>query len=77
MRSLLPVFALALAAIPATAQTATPVAPATAPAVTLTETQWILYGRQVTEWFFAGQTDSLLAHSSPDVLERTDGAKHQ
>ena len=68
---------LALAAAPVVAQTAAPAAPATttAPAVNWTDTQWILYGRQVAEWFFAGQTDSVLAHSSPDVLDRMDGAK--
>lgn len=69
---------LVLAAAPAAsaaAQTASTTAPAAAPAVTLTETQWILLGRQLTEWFFVGQTDSILAHSSPDVLERMGGAK--
>ena len=76
MRALLPTAALifALAATPAAAQNAAPAAPAAAPAVNWTDTQWILYGRQVTEWFFAGQTDSVLAHSSPEVLERMGGA---
>jgi hypothetical protein len=69
--------ALALAVVPAAAQNASPPAPAadTAPAVNWTDTQWILYGRQVTEWFFTGQTDSVLAHSAPDVLDRMGGAK--
>jgi hypothetical protein len=79
MRASLPavVLVLALATAPASAQTAAPTAPAasTAPAVNWNDTQWILYGRQITEWFFAGQTDSVLAHSSPDVLERMGGAQ--
>lgn len=68
MRGSILTVALALAAIPAAAQTA-------APAAELNDTQWILLGRQVTEWFFLGQTDSILAHSSPDVLDRMGGAK--
>lgn len=77
MRITLSAAALAIVAVsPAVAQTAAPAAPATtAPAVNYTETQWILYGRQVAEWFYAGQTDSILAHTSPDVLERMEGAK--
>ena len=72
-----PALALVLAAVPAAAQNAAPAAPAAsaAPAVNWNDTQWILYGRQITEWFFAGQTDSILAHSSPDVLDRMGGAK--
>jgi hypothetical protein len=68
--------ALVLAAAPAAAQNASPAAPAAsaAPAVDWTDTQWILYGRKVAEWFFLGQTDSVLAHSSPDVLDRMNGA---
>lgn len=68
---------LALAAAPVAAQNAAPAAPtaSTAPAVNWNDTQWILYGRQIVEWFFAGQTDSILAHSSPDVLDRMGGAK--
>ena len=62
--------AIAFTAAPLVAQTAAPAAPA----VTLSETQWILLGRQVTEWFFVGQTDSILAHSSPDVMDRMGGA---
>ena len=73
MRMSLPAaaLALALAVVPAAAQNASPAAPAasTAPAVNWTDTQWILYGRQITEWFFTGQTDSVLAHSSPDARE--------
>jgi hypothetical protein len=80
MRVTLPAAALVLilaAAAPAVAQTAAPTAPAasTAPAVNWNDTQWILYGRQIAEWFFGGQTDSILAHSSPDVLERMGGAQ--
>ena len=77
MRGSILTVALALAAIPAAAQTAAPAAPSasTAPAANLNDTQWILLGRQVTEWFFVGQTDSILAHSSPDVLDRMGGAK--
>lgn len=81
MRASLPAAALALSLVATSvaAQNASPAAPAasaasTAPAVNWTDTQWILHGRQVTEWFFAGQTDSVLAHSSPDVLERMGGA---
>lgn len=78
MRVSLPatVLAMLLAAAPAAAQTAASTAPAAsaAPAVNWSDTQWILYGRQVAEWFFAGQTDSVLAHSSPDVLDRMGGA---
>ena len=71
MRASIPALtlAIALSAAPVAAQNAAPTAPpAAAPAVNWTETQWILYGRQVAEWFFAGQTDSVLAHSAPDVL---------
>jgi len=79
MRISLPaaVLTLALGTVPAAAQNASPAAPAAsdAPAVSWTDTQWILYGRQVTEWFFTGQTDSVLAHSAPDVLDRMGGAK--
>jgi hypothetical protein len=79
MRATLPATALAIffATAPAEAQTAAPTAPAasTAPAVNWNDTQWILYGRQVAEWFFAGQTDSVLAHSAPDVLDRMGGAR--
>ena len=70
--------ALALAVVPAAAQNAPPAAPAAdtaaAAAVNWTDTQWILYGRQITEWFFNGQADSVLAHSSPDARERSGGA---
>jgi hypothetical protein len=66
--------AFACTAVPAAAQNAASAAPAT-PAVELNNTQWTLLGRQVTEWFFVGQTDSILAHSSPDVLDRMGGAK--
>jgi len=68
--------ALALAVVPAAAQNASPAAPAadTAGAVNWTDTQWLLHGRQITEWFFTGQTDSVLAHSSPDARERSGGA---
>ena len=67
---------LAFAAAPAAAQNAAPTAPAasTAAPVNWNDTQWILYGRQVAEWFFSGQTDSVLAHSAPDVLDRMGGA---
>ena len=79
MRASVPAAALALvlAVVPAAAQNAPPPAPAasTTPAVNWNETQWILYGRQVVEWFFAGQTDSILAHSSPDAREHSGGAK--
>ena len=75
MRGSTLILALAMAAAPAAAQT-TPAAPGpSAPAVNWTDAQWVLYGRQVTEWFFAGQTDSILAHSSPDVLDRMGGAQ--
>ena len=77
MRASIPALtlAIALSAAPVAAQNAAPTAPhAAAPAVNWTETQWILYGRQVAEWFFAGQTDSVLAHSAPDVLDRMGGA---
>jgi len=78
MRTVIPALTLVLAltAGPVVAQNAAPTTPAasTAPAVNWNDTQWILYGRQVAEWFFAGQTDSLLAHASPDVLERMGGA---
>ena len=74
MRASILALILGLTAVPAAAQK-TSAAPATAPAVELNNTQWILLGRQVTEWFMIGQTDSLLAHSSPDVLERMGGAK--
>ncbi len=74
MRASILALTLGLAAVPAAAQN-TSAAPATAPAAELNNTQWILLGRQVTEWFMIGQTDSLLAHSSPDVLERMGGAK--
>ncbi len=78
MRMSLPAaaLALALAVVPAAAQNASPAAPAasTGPAVNWTDTQWILYGRQITEWFFTGQTDSVLAHSSPDAREHSGGA---
>ena len=68
---------LALAAAPLGAQTAaaTPPAASSAPAVNWNDTQWILYGRQMVEWFFAGQTDSIIAHTSPDVLDRMGGDK--
>ncbi len=77
MRSSTFALALILAAAPLAAQNAAPAAPATSPGqpVNWNDTQWILYGRQVAEWFFLGQTDSVLAHSSPDVLERMGGAK--
>jgi hypothetical protein len=75
MRASLLALGLAVTAVPAAGQT-TSAAPAAAaaPAVNYTDTQWVLLGRQVTEWFFAGQTDSILAHSSPDVLDRMGGA---
>ena len=78
MRHVLFALVLACPAAPALAQSAAaPAAPSasTAPAVNWTDTQWILYGRQLTEWFFAGQTDSIIAHSDPGVLERMGGAK--
>ena len=59
MRGSILALTLALAAAPAAAQTASTAAPAAAaaaPAVVLTETQWILLGRQVTEWLL-GRTD--------------------
>lgn len=78
MRRVLFTLVLALPA-PALAQStaAAPAAPSasTAPAVNWNDTQWILYGRQLTEWFFAGQTDSIIAHSDPGVLEHMGGAK--
>ena len=78
MRGSILALTLVLAAAPAAAQTASTAAPAAAaaaPAVVLTETQWILLGRQVTEWLWAGQTDSILAHSSPDAMEHMGGAE--
>ena len=77
MRAFTPALSLvlALAAVPVAAQNAAaPAAPA-APAVTWNDTQWILYGRQVAEWFYAGQTDSIIAHTAPDVLDKMEGAK--
>ncbi len=55
---------LTLAAAPLAAQDATAAPTA---AVSLTDNEWILLGRQITVWFFAGQTDSLLAHMEPDA----------
>ena len=78
MRHVLFALVLAFPAAPALAQNAAaPATPSasTAPAVNWTDTQWILYGRQLTEWFFAGQTDSIIAHSDPGVIEHMDGAK--
>ena len=74
MRAAILALVFAVSAVPAAAQNS-PSAAAASPAVDLNNTQWILLGRQVTEWFMLGQTDSLLAHSSPDVLERMGGAK--
>jgi len=76
MRASILALLLAVMAVPAAGQTNPPAAPAAtaAPAVNYTDTQWVLLGRKVTEWFFAGQTDSILAHSSPDVLDRMGGA---
>ena len=59
---------LALSAAPLAAQQVPPKG-------TLSDAQFLLLGRQVTEWFFAGQTDSLLAHSTPDARERAGGAE--
>jgi hypothetical protein len=78
MRTSIPALTLvlALAAAPLAAQNTAPApAASTVPAVNWNDTQWILYGRQIAEWFFAGQTDSVLAHSAPDVLDRMGGAK--
>jgi len=69
MRSRL-VVALVLSAAPAAAQTA---AGAAATSVR-TENQWIQLGRKLTDWFFAGQTDSLMAYMSPDMIARVGGA---
>lgn len=57
---------LVASAAPASAQTAT-----ARPEVT--DAEWILLGRRITEWFFTGQTDSLLVHMSPDLIARVGG----
>jgi hypothetical protein len=40
----------------------------------LSEQQYLTLGRHYTEWFFAGQADSLLAHMSPQSREASGGA---
>jgi len=68
MRSLLTA-ALLVCAVPAAAQTATTTTPE------ITDTQWILLGRRMTEWFFGGETDSLIAHMAPDMIARIGGTE--
>jgi hypothetical protein len=40
----------------------------------LSEEQYLTLGRHYTEWFFAGRTDSLIAHMSPGSVEASGGA---
>jgi hypothetical protein len=40
----------------------------------LSEAQYLTLGRHYTEWFFAGRTDSLLAHMSPESRDAAGGA---
>lgn len=77
MRATTMILALGLTAAPVAAQNPSPAAPAAAAGqpVNWDSTQWVLYGRQIAEWFLLGQTDSVLAHSAPDVVENMGGAK--
>ena len=47
---------------------------AQAAAKRLSEAQYLTLGRHYTEWFFAGRTDSLIAHMSPGSVEASGGA---
>jgi hypothetical protein len=40
----------------------------------LSDARYLALGRQVTAWFFTGNTDSLVAHMSADVRTRLGGA---
>ena len=40
----------------------------------LSEEQYLALGRHYTEWFFAGRTDSLIAHMAPESVEASGGA---
>lgn len=61
-----------VAAAPLAAQTPAPAAPAAAPAPVPTppvklDYDSLAFARQLTMWFYAGETDSLFAHSPPDM----------
>ena len=64
-------FATALAAqTPAPTATPTATQPAPPPPAVKLDYDSLAFGRQVTEWFYAGQADSLWAHSLPQVQEQ-------
>lgn len=69
MRSTLTVALLALLASPLAAQTPTsePMKPK------LSDAEYLVLGRKVVDWFFNGQTDSLLAHMDSTSRERVGG----
>jgi hypothetical protein len=75
-----PLAIFALFAAPVAAQTPAPAptpaaAPAPAPRPAKLDYDSVAFGRQVTIWFYAGQLDSLWAHTDPALRERMGGTK--
>lgn len=69
MRRLLIVGLLVLLAAPLAAQTSAPTKPK------LTDAEYLALGRKVSEWFFNGQADSILAHMDSVSRERVGGVE--
>jgi hypothetical protein len=72
-----PLAILALLAAPAAAQTPAAATAATTPAPRPARLDYdsLAFGRQVTTWFYAGQLDSLWAHTDSGLKERMGGTK--
>jgi hypothetical protein len=68
-----------LALLPTAALAQSPAAPpaassAASSAAVLTDAQLMALGRQLTDWMYMGQVDSIYAHMAPETVERKDQA---
>ncbi len=70
MRPVLTLALLATLATPLAAQTAA----SSAAKPKLTDAEYLALGRKVSDWFFNGQADSMLAHMDSTSRERVGGA---